>query len=240
MRTREEGILYKGKFFAMSTVQLHGAIFVGSEIGLAFWTPGLPKLFVIKSTYEKHKEFVSKTAPHLKFVGETGKTKFAVANGRVAHSIAEATIPLRSENRRGEAIFAASKCSVVPNRKMSAPFLLPKAQMKNLEMTLDIAGETATVTIGRNKQEIPIDEMGGHVRMRTFAGGAGGHDVEMQVGSDRLGVWERRVRWMEKGVTDGQLAFLTGAIDCGAERFPGHICRRTRGGVTAGRKRTVT
>ena len=95
----------------MSTMQLHGAIFVGSEIELTFWTPGLPKLFVWKSTYEKHKEFVSKTAPHSKFVEESGKTKFAVANRRVARSNAEATIPLRSETRAPKE--ATTLCIVV-------------------------------------------------------------------------------------------------------------------------------
>ena len=99
---------------------------------------------------------------------EPGRTKFAVANGHLAHSIAEATIPLRLENRRGETIPAASKWSVAPDRDMSVSFLLSKPQMKNLQMTLDIAGETATVTIDGNKQEIPIDGVGGHLRMRMF------------------------------------------------------------------------
>ena len=72
---------------------------------------GATKALAGKSTYEKHKEFVSKTAPHLKSVEESGKTKFAVANGRVSHSIVE--------NRR-DAISAASKFSVVPNRPARA------------------------------------------------------------------------------------------------------------------------
>ena len=77
---------------------------------------------------------------------------------------------------------------------MSVSFLLSKPQMKNLQMTLDIAGETATVTIDGNKQEIPIDGMSGHLRMRMF--------TEIQVEA-----FER----LEKGVADGQLAFPTEA-----------------------------
>ena len=54
---------------------------------------------------------------------------------------------------------------VVPGSKTSAPPLVYKEQMGNLEMTPDVALETASVTIGNKKKEIRINRPGERLRM---------------------------------------------------------------------------
>ena len=75
-----------------------------------------------KSTFEKHKEFVSKTAPQLKLAGEPGETKLAVAEATIAEAqyrgvsrrrqfrggngTAEATVSRSIERPRGISVAA--------------------------------------------------------------------------------------------------------------------------------------
>ena len=84
---------------------------------------GATKAPVGRTTYEKYKGFVSKTAPRLKFVDEPGKTKFAVAEATIAEAqyrgvsrrqqyrggndTAEATVSRSLEWTRGISVTAA-------------------------------------------------------------------------------------------------------------------------------------
>ena len=204
----------RGLFAAVCTSPVQKAYGVGCLGGkLGSWScvldTGATKALVGKSTYERYKQHVMGQDDSVAFREEEGVTKFAVANGSTVKSLFEATVPLRLANEKGEVIPAASKWSVVPDGDRSVPFLLSKEQMANLEMKLDVAGESASVTIGGNQHYIPIGARGGHLHMPMFAQQKE-KVVHLQQGSGRLSNMKRRAKWAEKGVGgNGELVFLT-------------------------------